>query len=394
MTNATYDRTNNSVDDPKSRRSAHVDRRPVRPAPPSQSKAHRYSPNRQQDKQIYCELLPRADFQEWNNLVDKSPHGTVFHYSWWLETTADNLSILVIRDKMGTLLGGIPLPCRRRPGLRLLHNPPLTPYLGPIFDVSSADNNADKLYMMRTYGELLARHIESFDSFRYLAGASAPDLQGFLWSGFRVHLAYTFRFQAGTTPDDVAATMTRTHFQKVAKARRLGVRITQDQDTAELVRLNQRVFARQGLQPPYSRDLVERLWTQAHSKGNARIYVARMPDGTPSAALLTFYDRRVTYQIVSGVNPDLRDVPGSYLVLWQALEDTLLAGRDFDFEGSGLRGVECFYRRWGGKAMPVWRIEKVGSWRGAAMHFLIRRRDRAHSGRSRQQLSSDKPVSQ
>jgi Acetyltransferase (GNAT) domain len=358
--------------------SRQVARNPLRRGPSSTDGAGKRASDRQPDKQIQCELLPRKGYPEWDCLVDQSPHGTVFHYSWWLETTAKNLSILVIRDRKGTLIGGMPLPGQNRAGLRLLQNPSLTPYLGPLFDVSSTESNADRLYLMRSYGEILARSIESFDSCRYMAGANAPDLQGFLWAGFRVHLAYTFRFLAGTSPDTVATEMTRTHLQKLTKARRMNLTITHDKGVDELVRLNEKVFARQGLRPPYSKDLVARLWAQAHSHGKARIYVARMSDGTPSAALLTFHDRRTTYQIVSGVNPDLRDVPGAYLVLWHALEDALLAGRDFDFEGSGLRGVECFYRRWGAKAMPVWRIEKVGSWRGAAMQFLMRRRDEAN----------------
>lgn len=349
---------------------------PVQESNPILKQDKRPASSRRPDEQIHCELLPREEFPEWNGLVEKSPHGTVFHYSWWLDTAAKNLSILVIRDKKGMLVGGLPLPSQRRAGLKLLHSPSLTPYLGPVFDLSSADNEADRLYLMRAYGEILARNIGSFDSFRYVAGANAPDLQGFLWAGFHVRLAYTFRFSAGHTPESVAAGMTRTHLQKLTKARRLKLAINSDQGRLDdLLWLNRKTFEKQGLKPPYSSDLVARLWSQAHARGRARVYVARMPDGTASAALMTFHDQRTTYQIVSGVNPDLRDVPGAYLVLWKALEDTLLAGRSFDFEGSSLRGVEGFYRRWGAAAVPVWRIEKVGSWRGALIQCMMHRRE-------------------
>ena len=95
----------------------------------------------------------------------------------------------------------------------LLHSPCLTPYLGPVFDLSSIDNICDRLHFMRSNGEILGRNIKSFDSVRYVAGASAPDLQGFLWAGFRIHLAYTFRFPATHTPDQITEGMTRTHFR-------------------------------------------------------------------------------------------------------------------------------------------------------------------------------------
>src|SRR5262249_27253665 len=143
--------------------------------------------------------------------------------------------------------------------------------------------------------------------------------------------------------------------------------------------LNRMTFERQGVAPVYSEHLVHRLWAAASAHGRARIYVAHTAEGKPSAALLTVSDDRAVYQIVSGMNWELRDVQGGYLVLWRAIQDALTAGCAFDFEGSALRGVETYYRRWGPAAMPVWRIEKSGTWRGALFQQLIRRRDAARA---------------
>lgn len=332
-------------------------------------------PAQKRPKETTCHVLQREDYPEWDDLIDKSPHGTIFHYSWWLQTTAANFSILVIRNERGAIVAGMPIPRERRPGLKLLCSPSLTPYLGPVFDLSSMDNTCDRLHFMRSNGEILARNIKSFDLVRYVAGASAPDLQGFLWAGYRVHLAYTFRFPSTHTLDQVTAGMTRTHQQKLTKASRLKLRVVRDDGLEDLVALNRMTFEKQGLKPVCSPDFLRRLWNAAYSQERAHLYVARTNEDKPVAALLTVHDNRTTYQIVSGVNPEFRDIPGANLVLWNALQDTLLAGRDFDFEGSSLRGVECFYRRWGATAVPIWRIEKSGSWRGGLFQSLVDRRD-------------------
>src|ERR1700733_9751345 len=180
-------------------------------------------------KEVTCQVLEHEDYAQWDALVDKSPHGTVFHYSWWLRTTAAEFTILVIRNERGEIIAGMPVPRERRTGLRLARSPNLTPYLGPVFDLSSVDNTCDRLHFMRSHGELLARNLKAFDSVRYVAGASAPDLQGFLWAGFRVLLAYTFRFPASHTPDQVTAGMTRTHLQKLTKALRLKLNLIRDE---------------------------------------------------------------------------------------------------------------------------------------------------------------------
>ena len=326
-------------------------------------------------KETICEVLQREDYPEWDDLIDKSPHGTIFHYSWWLQTTATDFSILVIRNERGAIIAGMPIPRERRPGLKFLCSPGLTPYLGPVFDLSSMDNTCDRLHFMRSSGEILARSIKSFDCVRYVAGASAPDLQGFLWAGYRVHLAYTFRFPSTHTLEQVTAGMTRTHQQKLTKASRLKLRVVRDEGIEELIALNRMTFEKQGLKPVCSPDFLRRLWNAAYSQERAHLYIAKTSEDKPVAGLLTVNDNRTTYQIVSGVNPEFRDIPGAYSVLWNALQDTLHAGRDFDFEGSSLRGVECFYRRWGAMAVPIWRIEKSGSWRGGLFQSLVDRRD-------------------
>jgi|SRR5665213_123047 len=326
-------------------------------------------------KVVTCQVLKQEEYPEWDDLIDRSPNGTIFHYSWWLQTTSTDFSILAIRNERGAIVAGMPIPFERRPGLKLFRSPGLTPYLGPVFDLSNIDNTCDRLHFMRSNGELLARNIKSFDSVRYVAGAAAPDLQGFVWAGFGVRLAYTFRFRSTHTPDQITAGMTQTHLQELTTALQLKLTIVRDDGLEDLVQLNRKSFEKQCLKPACSEHFLRRLWNAAHSQERAHLYIAKTADGDPVAALLTVNDNRTTYQIVSAVNPEFRNIPGAYLVLWNALQDTLLAGRDFDFEGSSLRGVECFYRRWGATAVPIWRMEKAGSWRGGVFHSFSDRRE-------------------
>src|SRR5690242_16822949 len=311
-----------------------------------------------------CEVLPESLYAEWDQFVDASPHGTVFHFSWWLAITAESFRLLVARDERGRIVAGIPLPGKKRAGLRLLHSPVLTPYLGPIFDLAGVEGNCERLHLMRHYGELLAWNLGTFDSFRCIAGASGPDLQGFLWAGFQVCLGYTFRFNASETIADIQKGITRTHLQKLSKAKRLNLKVEKDSSVDVLLDLNKLSFARKATTPPYTDETVRRLWHAASQRGMVDVYKASTAEGRPIASLFTVHDSRTTYQIISGFDPAFLDLPGQNSLLWTAAVDALTAGRHFDFEGSSIRGVETFYRRWGASAMPVWRLQKHGSRRG------------------------------
>jgi hypothetical protein len=314
-------------------------------------------------KQVGVSALSREQFQQWDALVSASPHGTVFHYSWWLEATGREFKILGCWDKDGSLIGGIPLPFKRRAGFTLYHSPSLTPYLGPIFDLTAAENAIERLSIMRCCGEQLARAIEGFDSLSYVAGAAAPDLQGFLWAGFCTDLTYTFRIEAGTTIDDAFRQTARTHRQKLKKDAQYIVEA--DNDVAALATLSNQTFERQGIARPFTEDYLRSLWREISKRGRGIVYTARDLNGQPGAALLVVNDDRTSYQIVSGVDMSSRNSPAGALLTWRAICDALKAGRIFDFEGSRIRGVEEYYRRWGGQAHPVWHLKKTGSLRAS-----------------------------
>jgi hypothetical protein len=320
-------------------------------------------------EQVVVADLTHEHFPQWDDLVSRSPHGTVFHYSWWLEATGGEFKILGYWDKHGKLVGGIPLPFKRKRGFVLYHSPLLTPYLGPIFDLAATDDTADRLYIMRSRGEQLAQAIRGFDSLSYIAGASGPDLQGFLWAGFHADLTYTFRLEAGTTVDQAFQKVKRTHRQKLKKQPEYSVEA--GGNVSALSALSNQPFQRQGIARPFTDQYLRCLCEAALKRGRAIVYTARVPDGRPVAALLVVNDDRTSYQIVSGVDMSLPDCPAGAVLTWRAICDTLNAGRTFDFEGSRIRGVEEYYRRWGGQAYPVWQLNKTGSLRGLLAKLVL-----------------------
>jgi Acetyltransferase (GNAT) domain len=314
-------------------------------------------------------LLSKSDVSLWDKLVESSPHGTVFHYSWWLQDAGFDYQILVVRDSRGKLVGGIPLPHKSRAGLSLFHSPPLTPFLGPIFDIACLNKAYEKYSLMRHGGEAMARAIPAFDTLSYWAGSTAPDLQGFIWAGFDVRVAYTMRFESSTRAEDILVNMTTTHRNKLNKAVRYGIQCEELREVDTLLALHKLTFKRHRLQLPYSLEVPRRLVTNSLNRGHARIYAARA-HGDVAAVLFVVNDSRNSYHLIAGVHPLLRSTGAGTLIEWYAIKDALSSGRAFDFEGSHLRGVEQHYRHWGAEARPIWGITKTGSVKGAFARLL------------------------
>jgi hypothetical protein len=142
-------------------------------------------------------------------------------------------------------------------------------------------------------------------------------------------------------------------------------------DVNALALLSNQTFERQGMARPFTENYLRSLWREVSKQGRGVVYTARDLSGQPAAALFVVNDDRTSYQIVSGVDMSSRNSPAGALLTWRAISDALNAGRIFDFEGSRIRGVEEYYRRWGGQAHPVWHLKKTGSLRASLANFVF-----------------------
>jgi len=114
--------------------------------------------------------------------------------------------------------------------------------------------------------------------------------------------------------------------------------------------MNGHAFAAQKMKMPYSETQFQRLAEEAQNHQAQDFYWAIEKDTTKKvAAIHIVKDQRCAYLIASGRAPD--SYSGAVaLLIWHALQDFAAEGiQIFDFEGSSLRGVEGFFRQFGGE---------------------------------------------
>jgi hypothetical protein len=315
------------------------------------------------------EILNSSEYGEWDALVDRSPHGTVFHNSWWLEAARSRFQILVCRYGRG-IVAGIPICRVHRRGVRLLQRPALTPYLGPVVDVPEADPiGATSQALTRAAGEALAKAIADFDLLEYDVGPNAPDLQPFLWHGYRAERGHTFVVPSATPPEQALQRISRKQRARISNRHGLVVECGADFDSFFAVQ--RKTFAYKRTPVPFTEEYAHDLWSTACGRGCAAIYLARAAEGRVAAGLCVVHDRRFSYQLMAGVDPELRSLGAGPLLGWTALQDALRAHRGYDFEGSVFPGVAAYFRSMGATAVPIHTLSKAPTWRGVAAQWWL-----------------------
>ena len=293
---------------------------------------------------------------------------SLFEQPWWLDAVAPGRWGEAVVRREGEVFARLPFAIRRVARLRALAQPPLTPTLGPWL----APTEGKYARRLETEKKVLGELIEALPPFDLLRLSLSPTLTNWLpfyWARFDATVRYTYRIDDLSDLDRVRGEFQEQVRRGIRKAERT-VEVVQDFPLEELLRLNARTFARQGLHVPYPDELVRRIDAACAARGVRRILGAVDADGRTHAALYVVWDQRTLFPLVNGRDAELQAFGANTLLYWEAIRLAAEVSEAFDFEGSMLEPVEHFVRAFGGRQTPYFAISKV---RPRARPFLAAR---------------------
>jgi hypothetical protein len=283
---------------------------------------------------------------------------SIFEQPWWLDAVAPGRWGSVAVRHGDEVVGRMPYAWRRQFGMTMLVQPPYTQTLGPWL-APSAGRYARRLDTeKKVLGELIAG-LPTFGHFHMDCSPALTNWLPFHWAGFQATVRYTYRLEDLTDLD-----LIRSEFQEhvrrgIRKAETI-VSVDHQYSIDDLLRLDARTYARQGMRSPASTDLVRRLDAACAAHGARRILAAIDAQGRTHAALLVVWDERTLYALINARDPEFQTFGSNTLLYWEAIRLASQVSRVFDFEGSMLEPIEHFVRGFGGRQTPYFAISKSG----------------------------------
>ena len=312
------------------------------------------------------------EFARWDEFVRQSPQGTLFHTTLWLG--AAGLPFRLLGCFRGSELhGGFALSLIGPRAAGRPH-PAFTPYLGILYPQSRA-KYVTELSNNKEIGGAFAAFLKSeFSWVEMLFAPEVIDLQPFIWQGFEVELHYTYRLSLGSL-DSVLNNMDAGRRRNIVSAERQGVQIEIGTDFAQIVRLREISFERQGL---VAKDgpAAARFEAALRPAGRCQGFLARSREGEPLGAVWIAWDDKRAYYLLGGYDSSANSNNALALAMWRAIEfaATGLKLPEFDFEGSMIPSVERFFRKFGGTLTPNYRIhyQRPSGFGGRLARKLVR----------------------
>jgi hypothetical protein len=294
----------------------------------------------------------------WNEFVESTPSGTIFHTSLWLNKSPHRFLRLVTHSGK-TIVGGAVVQ-RDENGAGTLGT--LAPYLGPIYsaDISASGCRiADRLQIGRTFAVAIRERVPNA---RFFSSPWVSSIEPFINSGFAGRLLYTMVIDISDLSHvwENFASKLRSNIRAAEKA---GLSITETSDSKQLLDLVRKTFARQRRQPWFSLEEAASCWESLAQFERARAFVTHDRTGRCIATAGLVWDNRRSYYLLGGYDENNTHRGASSLALWHAIQ---FASRDlglksFDLEGSHIPAICRFFHQFGGKSIPyylVWADDK------------------------------------
>jgi len=284
--------------------------------------------------------------------------GTLFNRPEWLDTFGDRAKILGFYDKGGRLVGGFSLYRQKRLLWTIYRDPPLTPGIGPVLSLEAKNYPS----ILTKQKEALAAMALAIDRLPYSIvslslNRSVVDTQPFLWKKFKVTPVYTYLLDLQKSADEIYKGMGSEKRNDIQKALKDGLTTGPVEDYRIVKTLVLKSFARQ--KKNFDRRHLDDVLFRAARPENSFAFAA-YARSRPLAASFCVHDRTTAYYLLGGYDSEGKHHGAGTLALWGAIQQAQGLGLQyFDFEGSMIPAIERYFRGFGGRIVPYYRLNKA-----------------------------------
>lgn len=298
--------------------------------------------------------LEVSQYERWDQFVQESPQGMIFHKSYWLEASGKEFRIYGC-FKGEELFAGLPIACSSRFGIKRANHPPLTSYLGVIFREGNAKYVTQISNEKEMNRAIAAKITKDFDLIQFNFTPFPTDLQPFIWEGFSSKVKYTYLLKLDDL-ETVWKNMDAKRRNDITRAEKDGVYVESSNDFKQTFSLVEKTFERQDKELTLSiiRNAAFKYNGVLSQKGQCNSFLAKNENGKTIATVYIVWDEKRSYYLLGGYDSEESHHGASSIAMWEAIKftKTELGLDEFDFEGSMIEPVERFFRAFGGRQSP------------------------------------------
>jgi len=292
--------------------------------------------------------MTEAEFADWDQFVDQSEYGTIYHKTYWNKAlyspdAAVRISLVGVFNAEGKLAGGALLGWKRKFGkLKVVVPPYATCFSGLIIK----ERDTEFLSKSESYrADVLTTLLDFIEHEFHMIHFSLPpgfrDIRQFNWRGYRTNVVYTYRgaIEEREKLFESFLPALRRQIKKAGKEDFTIRREKDDKHAGEVYDLLKSSYQRQQHTFGLQKDAFVALLNNELLSENLYVYSIWKED-TAVAALVMVVDRAMSYYWLSGGDHHYFNTGLNQLLLLEVLSDLKEKGvTDFDFVGANTPSI-------------------------------------------------------
>ena len=288
------------------------------------------------------EIFSQNASQTWNEIIQNSTNGTIFHTWDWLKVaekhSGSKLLPLVFFDD-DKPFGAIPLFFMKKMGLRFIFSPPpgtgIT--LGPVL--------IDKGYKRREFEMAYLDFEDSFDRLlkkikpNYLSIITSPgllDMRPFLWNKFEVAPSYTYKIDLNRGKENIWRDLSQSLKTNIKTGQKQGITIIERNDLQSIEQVYASLkhrYAQQDRNIPMKMDYLKDLVSE-FGQPAIKTYLA-IYNGEIVGSDMCLTDKDTTVSWMGGCRSESNKIKANEFLRWHEIEEAIQNGsRWFEIEGA------------------------------------------------------------
>lgn len=292
-----------------------------------------------------------------DELVHFLDNTSVFAQPWWLQAVSPNKWGLTVIRKGNEVIAVWPYTFKLRIGIYKIQDLPLIYYYqGPWLRISNA-KYCKKLSEEKEILNKLIDELPYFDLFKQWFNPGIKNWLPLYWKGYRQTTRYTYIIEKSKEINEVWME-TRENIKTDIKKAEKKLMVKEENNLENLKYVITATYKRQGLDVPFSFDLLERIDVECCKRDVRKVLSAQDENGKIHAAVYMVWDKNTVYAILRGTEPELRNSGANAFLIWHAIKFALSVDKNFDFAGSWIESLERFTRAFGAKQIPFFEISK------------------------------------
>lgn len=295
--------------------------------------------------------------QRFATLCQQHPDIPLFMQHWWMSAVCagKHWDVCIYTDKDGKDIAAMPYLHGKHCGMRYILMPQQTQIGGVWIDPDYKDNTE----ILQQITHFFAQHIEQLQlAYYYQQYPIESPLPALLKEHhFKLKKRITYRIEDLDNLNDVINRFSKNKKRQLQKA--LALHPDYNLNPEDFYRFHTTCLLERKKQISYTREFFLVMYHKAILHEQGQIIAIRDADNQLLAAAFLVWDKRSLYYLIPCYTQTHKDSGAGALLVLEALKIARERGKQFDFEGSMIRGVANHYRQFGSTPYTYYAVSRM-----------------------------------